>query len=734
MTNLNLYNQYNNQIAVQQGNSPSSTQNNGSYNPNMGAIPPSMQGKELEKFAKDNLATHAVKKFDIMEHPVIMLKNIALSFGLGALFTGFTNWLMSAKEIAASESNLANFQRTRLYKVGEFIDNKLCNSTVGKFVGRGISAVKNAFKKIPIPEFIKETGERIKVGSFAVPDGSGMYSLGKAGESMNDFMRYLTSVSRSADLTNLIPKNSQKAFFDILKKIESGQIRGDVAFAKLSKLINIDKLPAKELAKLNMSTGWLSKVVNNNINLAYNKARFFSGLSKQGPFARFIQKTFGFVGDAAGGAVLGGTGALFMSSIMAASAFNAASAAEKGDKLKAFMEDFLGYAIGGYLMGMVVGTAFNKVLGVTELGLDKSRVRLIGAKLGVDMTKVRLQDVVDYHNKLYIKLRKLNNLAGDIRSGKVPLNSAIGRVAGYGVDVKNVQNTTSLLTQIEKFINGRDEKWFECVRKEIKEAFKSQLTIKSILKENRHNKGGFWSRLGRYLWQKPLSIIGRILSIGRYDLIHGKKFSLKSIVKASKRWGFGVGRAFLIGVVLTEPFRKPFVKLSHWIFGKPKNSCLDDEKDEKAPKAEKAPVPKQTPQNAKAVFSRPTPTVSIQPQQNTNILNNIVNSKNQTAPAIAATQISQPAQSIAAKPITPNAQAQNVQSPQRRYIPSPTPSPYANVKDTQNAPEVQRTYIPSAAPSPYANMKDPREAAVEQAILKAEKAELAAQEFLTKGV
>lgn len=731
MTNLNLYNQYNNQIAVQQGKSPSSTQNNGSYNPNMGAIPPSMQGQELEKFAKDNIATHAVKKFNIMEHPVIMLKNLALCLGMSAVFTGFTNWLMSAKEIAASESNLANFQRTRLYKVGEFIDNKLGNSAVGKFVGRGISAVKNVFKKIPIPEFIKETGERIKVGSFAVPDKAGMYSLGKAGEAMNEFMMHLTSVSRSADLTNLIPKNSQKAFFDILKKVESGQIRGDVAFEKLSKLINFDKLPAKELAKLNMSTGWWAKVVNNNINLSYNKARFFSGLSKQGPFAKFIQKTLGFVGDASGGAVLGGTGTLITNTLGLMTGFNAASAAEKGDKLKAFMENYIGFTIGGYLMSFLVAQAFNKFLGVAEHGLDKAKVRLIGAKLGVDMTKERLQDVVDYHNKLYIKLRNLNNLAEDIRNGKVSLNSAIGRVAGYGVDVKNVQNTTSLLTQIEKFINGRDEKWFEGVRKEIKEAFKSQLTIKSIFKENRHNKGGFWSRLGRYLWQKPLSLLGRTLAIGRYDLIHGKRFSLKSIVKAAKRWGFGGGRFVLVGFVLVEPFSNACVKLSHWIFGKPKNSCLDEEKDEKA---EKAQAPKQTPQNGTAVFSKPTQTGSMQPQQNTNILNNIVNSKKQPAPAIAATQISQASQPIAAKSIAPNAQVQNTQSPQRRYIPSPTPSPYANVKDTQNAPEAQRTYIPSAAPSPYANMKDPREAAVEQAILKAEKAELAAQDFLTKGV
>lgn len=731
MTNLNLYNQYNNQIAFQQGNSSSTTQNNSSYNPNMSGLSPAMQGQELEKFAKNNMATHVAKKFDIWDHPFIMLKNVALCLGMSLTFTGLTNWLMSAKEIAQNETNLANFQQTRLYKVGEFIDNKLGKSAVGKFVGRGITAVKNVLKKIPIPDFIKETGERIKIGAFAVPDGSGMYSLGKAGEAMSEFMTHLTKVSRSPDFTNLIPKNSQKAFFDLMKKVETGQLRGDVAFEKLSKLINFDKLPAKELAKLNMSTSWLSKFVNNNLNLSYNKARFFSGMSNQGPFAKFIQKALGFVGDASGGAVLGGKMALIMNTVGLMTGFNAASAAEKGDKLKAFMEDYLGFTIGGYLMSFLVGEAFNKFLGVTELGLDKAKVRALGAKLGVDMTKERLQDIQPYYNKLYKNMRSLNGLTEDIRNGKVSFNSALSKASSCGVDVKNVQNTGTLLTQIEKFIGGRDEKWFDGVRKEFKEAFKSQITIKSIFKETKYNKGGFWKRLSSYLWQKPLSLVGRALSIGRYDLIHGKKFSAKSIVKFAKRFGFGAGRFILVGFVLVEPFRNACVKLSHLIFGKPKNSVLDEGKEENA---ENQPEQKPTAQNAKAVFSEQKPAVSIQPQQNTNILNNIINKQKSSAPAIAATQISQPSQPIAAKPITSNVAAKNTQSPQRRYIPSPEPSPYANVKDTQNAPEIQRTYIPSAAPSPYANVKDPREVAAEQAMLKAEKAEIAAQEFLTKGV
>ena len=55
------------------------------------------------------------------------------------------------------------------------------------------------------------------------------------------------------------------------------------------------------------------------------------------------------------------------------------------------------------------------------------------------------------------------------------------------------------------------------------------------------------------------------------------------------------------------------------------------------------------------------------------------------------------------------------------------------IEDEIAATELKRSYIPSAQPSQFALQKDPREAEVENAILKAQKAENAAQNFLSSG-
>jgi len=709
MTNLNLYNQYNNQLAAQQGIHPAFTQNV-PYSPNMQGIPPAMQGLDYDSFKKDNVITQATKNYDVMEHPGVLLKNFLLSVAMSIGFTGATNWLMNSKKIADGATNWQDFQNSRLYQAGQYLDDKVGKSSVGKFFGRTLDGAKNLLGKIPVPAFVKEIKSKVSTGAIAVLDKQGMYSLGKGAEALNEFVDRLSKIPDDK-LKDVIPKSAQKDVFDLLKNFRAGKIRGPVAWENLTKLVDLGKLPADKLAKLTDSATYVDKIfcTKPDLNTSLNKARFFNNLSKQGPLAKVMQKLSSLIGEASGNGVLGGKMALLMGSIGLMLGFNSASNAEKGDKLKVFMEDYIGLTLGSYLMSFVVGTWFNKFLGVTELGLDKTAVNAAGAKLGIDMSKGRLQDAVIAYNRDYKNVHKLNKVASDLRDGKISVSKAASKAEKLSVDgAAKITDKMSLLSEIEKVTSGKDEKYFDAIRKDIKAAYKSKLTLGSVFKANGHNKGNFLQRLGRYVVQKPLSLIGRALSFGRYDLVHGSKFSLKSMLKWSKRFGGGLGRALLVMFVLVEPFRKGFIKLSHMIFGKPKHSPLDEDKPDK----EKAEAEKQA---ATAPIVAPAAVATTanpaQPQQNTNILNNIINKPKSATPTMASSLL------------TPDTQASKIISA----------APVTPIEAPKNAPELHRSYVPSAKPSPYALKKDPREVEVEQAILKAERAERAAQAFLAGG-
>lgn len=711
MTDLNLYNQYNNKLAQPQVINPAFMQNAG-YSPNMQGISPAMQGLDYDSFknqAKDNALAQATKNYDVMEHPGVLAKNFLLSLAMSVGFTGATNWLMNAKQIAQNANSFEAFQQSRLYKAGTFLDDKVGNSSVGKLFGKIINGTKNIFGKIPAPAFMKEIKSKMSTGAIAVLDKQGMYSLGKGAEALNEFVEKLSQIPKD-ELKGVIPKSAQKEVFKLLKDFADGKVRGPVAWDKLNNLVKLDALDAGKLSKLGVSSR-LDKILCTKPDMltSLNKARFFNNLSRQGPIAKAMQKLSSFIGEASGNGVLGGKMALLMGTVGLMTGFNAMSNAEKGDKLKAFMEDYIGFTLGSYLMSFVVGTWFNKFLGVTELGLDKAAVEAVGKKLGIDMSKGRLQDAVIAYNREYKNFANLEKIASSLRDGKISMKDAAAKAKKFGVaDALKFTDERSLLSEITKVTAGKNEQYFSAIRKDIKSAFKSKLTIGSIFKKTVHNEGNFLQRLGRYVVQKPLSLIGRVLSIGRYDLVHGSKYSPKSMLKWAKRFGGGFGRALLVMFVLVEPFRKGFMKLSHMIFGKPKNSALDEGKSEK----ENIEAQKQVLQNSNA-SSMPFNTVNpAQSQTNTNILNNFINKPKAASPSMASSLLTsnpQASKIISAKPIAP-------------------------IENIQNATELHRSYIPSAQPSPYALQKDPREAAVEQAILKAERAERAAQEFLSRGI
>ncbi len=718
MTSLNLYNQYQYNPMLQNASQPVLQQSSGAFMPNMQGLPPSMQGVDynavkshIEARSKDNAIVQATKDYDVTQHPGVLGKNFLLCLLMSMGFTAGTNYLMSSKNIANNVSNLQDFQNTRLYRAGGFLDKKVGQSALGKFLGNIGSKVKNITSKVPVPNFVKEIGSKIKVGSIAVLDKQGMYSIGKGAEALNEAIEYLSQVDVK-QIKSLGLGAAEADVIKVLKDFRLGNIRGPVAYQKIAPYF--EKISAEKLAKL--TVGEVSKLdklftTTPNINLALHKARFFNGMynKAQGPIAKMMQKFTSLVGEASGGGVLGGKMALLMNAVGLMTGFNAASNAEKGDKLKAFMEDYIGFTLGSYLMSFFVGTWFNKFLGVSELGLDKNAIAAVGKRLGIDMSQGRLQDAVIAYNRDYKQFRGLNKVASDFRNGKISFSKAISKAQKYNVqNASNAKSSLELLTAIEKTLKGRTEADFASLRSELKNAMKSKLTLKSIFKETEHNSGSFLSRLGRYIVQKPLALIGRAMSVGRYDLVHGSKFSLKSMLKWTKRFGGGLGRAMFVMFVLVEPFRKGFMKLSHAIFGKPKKSALDEDKNEK------------------------------EIQETKNIQQAVANQNNFNQ----GLGVNQPVQQSSAIPSNSNqinSYAQtNILKQMLENPPSKTVSASSPINDTivpeslnrDNVPELVRTYIPSPMPSAAAMQSDPREAEVERALLKADAAEKAAMRFL----
>ncbi len=665
-----------------------------SYNGQM--LNPAMQGLDYDTLrlqAKDSAVGQATRHYSA-ETPEATLATMLKSFGYSLLmsigFTGATNWLMSSKNITEGATNAQNFAQTRLYKAGQYLDDKIGNTKFVQGATSAVSSTKRFFSKIT-PNVLKEAFAKMKMGSVAVWDKQGMYSLGKGAEALNDFVDATTKVPTEKLKTlftqNGISQSEANKVIDIINKVKKGSIRGPEAF----KIIfpTFEKMPAQELAKLN-AQGFFGKFlgVRTNLNIGADKARFFNGaLNKtQGPIAKLFQKLSALVGEASGNGILGGKLALIMGSLGLMQGFTAAANAEKGDKLKAFMEDYIGFTLGSYLMSFVVGTWFNKFLGVTELGMDVNspEFKSICKRLGLDLNTKRVQEAVIAFNKEFKDIRKAKDIIEQFKKGKLTEDKALETIKKLAND-KNLRvddlKKYNFVRKVEERIKEFDTNG--ALRTDIKNAMKSNLTVK--------NAG-----LGKYIVQKPLELMGKLFSVGRYNMMDGSKFSFKSIRKAASRWGGGIGRMVLVGFVLVEPFRKGFVKLSHAIFGKPKNSALDDGK----------PKP-QTDENVQLE--------QMQQQLAQQQSQQLMQQQNLQQDKMAQPQGTPvPTQPLAAAPVA-----------------QPTQTPSQN--NTLAATELKRNYVPSSQPSKFALQKDPRELEVEQAIMKAEGAELAAQNFLSNG-
>lgn len=390
-----------------------------------------------------------------------------------------------------------------------------------------------------------------------------------------------------------------------------------------------------------------------NLHTSLAKAKFFSGMkTKLGPVSRSMNKIIMMIAEGTGGGVLGGKAALLMNVFGFLTAFNAVaksshaakdkkkflaeqakqqqqsqnttqnfgagqagkggarahSSAEEmtaavntsmndeapraGEKVASFMEDFMGFMLGSYIMTFPLGVAMNKSCGIANIARDEKAVKAAAKHMGVQASDKLYQNTVIEYNKALKHKKQADKWIKFLDTGKMPwYKKVLGtKPATYQAKIAQKMKEKMLIEGIsEKSTKaelkaalqaknaGRSKQWFKNTRTLIRKAGKSQLTLKSVAKGNAYNKGKFGERLARYVIQKPLEASAKLLSKGRFTLLH-KGFNLRNAFGRFKKVGGGVGRIALVGFVLTVPFRDAFMKLSHKIFGKPTFSQYDEMK------------------------------------------------------------------------------------------------------------------------------------------------------------
>lgn len=555
--------------------------------PNFGTY--NVPSKGLEEIKRqDNIAGKVADRVD----PETGLKDMIIEgakFGIpmSMVFTHGTNWLMKPKNITDTMSQIQAYENSRLYQLG----TKLDNLAPVRWSADKANKAGKLLGKIPVPQAFKDLWKKIKIGTVSTWDGTGMYTLGKQSEAMKETMEFFSQVGDDAIKKLGLSTRKEKLLIDVLTKFRTGKINHVKGYKILDWAVK--DIPASKLKEISEKTGIFSRIfgTNKDLSLSLSKARFFAGKAATkpvGPFGKFFNKMTSLIGEASGGGVLGGKAALLMNAFGISSGFVAAKKAEKGDKFKAFMEDYMGFTIGSYLGMMFEGWAMHKLLGASEHGMQLSKCNNAIKSLNLKGTQ-RVQDVVIAYNREFKQTKAFNKLLNKINKGKVSngggfLNWIWGKLTGK-VSVGKIQDTlkkagitptgndlATLRTTLQNAVSGKNKAWFETLRREIKGAMKPKASFFSIFKKGNSGK----NIAGRFLdWftQGPVASVAKVCSTGKYTLL---KDGFGSFGRTLKRVGGGIGRMVLISFVLIPPISNAMMKLSHKIFGKPKNSALDE--------------------------------------------------------------------------------------------------------------------------------------------------------------
>ena len=597
--------------------------------------------------AKNNTnAGYVASKFDIMQHPALLVQNALMGLAAAVGITRLGEYLVKGP-LDKGLSHAQALEQAPLFRLGKKIDGAIANTPFLKNSFAKMSEWRQKITNAPKSQAVKEVIEKYKDGSKVQWAMGKFYEEGKGAEALDEFVEFLEKAPEDA----FTDKDTKKYIDGILKEVKDEKLSKAQAGRKIVENGCLDGISAEHLHKIeigkNKGTGKLiDKIFGTtpNLNSSLAKAKFFNDGTKKslGPVSRAFNKISLMMLEGTGGGLLGGKMAMVMSVFGLISAFNACSKAKvaknekqkqlaqgnltpeqikemkkkpwSGEMVSAFMEDFTGFTLGGYLMTFPIGVALNKSLGLANLGRDEKAVKEAAEKLGVHGDdKLYQRSIMKYneaikHDKMandYIQYLKGSNGLSVMKK----LKKAIGLTSDESMkadiieklklDVPADCSKTTLISALEAKTKNHDPKWFENTRQMLKETGKSTLTLKSVIAGK---QGTFGERLKKYAIQKPLELAAKILGPDKFMMY--KKTGISNKFRHMLDLGGGIGRIALVGLVLTVPFRNTFMKISHGIFGKPSFSQYDEmkgayeEKDEKgtakvAPKAALQPIPVQ---------------------------------------------------------------------------------------------------------------------------------------------
>lgn len=517
-----------------------------------------------------------------------------------------TNWLMQPKVINDAMTQLEAYQQSRLYKIGA----KLDNSSVGRWVNNSASAISRTLRRIPVPKTLKDMWGKIKIGTISTWDSSGMYTQGKSAEAMQEVMTFFseTFINEKGvfDIERLrklgLDSAKETQLKNLLETFKAGKINQVEGFKILDTIIK--KVSAKKLIEISPNPGRLGRLldVTRNLNLSVSKARFFAGAAASGFLGKTFNKVVSLLGEATGGAVLGGKSVLFMNAFAISSAFVAAKNAEKGDKLKAFMEDYWGTTVFGYLGLMLEGFMLHKGLGIAEHGMRLENclkpVTALGNKTVAEAlgkkSAVRVQDLVIEYNKEFLKYKPVNKILDALNSGgNISLSKVNSILERFGKS--KVSDLASAKNALSEIVGNNTTSFFKTLRNEIANATKSNVSFGSIFKSKSIRQAGH--NFLEWFTKKPLASVAKLFATGKYTMFKDGNF-WGNMFRSLKRRGGGFARIAFILFVVGNIARNMGFKFSHGIFGKPKKSQLDEEMKSKTTQGENVPNSNnQIPQN-----------------------------------------------------------------------------------------------------------------------------------------
>jgi len=589
-----------------------------------------------KEVAKNNTnAGYVASKFDVMKHPWLLLQNACLGLLTAIGITQLGEYLVKGnlKKLAPEVSHSEALENAPLFKLGKKIDGFIEKTPFLKNSLTKMSELKQKIAKSPKSQAVQEISQKYKDGSKVQWSMGKFYEEGKGAEALDEFVEFL----QKAPEGTFTDKKTKDFVDDVLKDVKDEKLSKAQAGRKIVEAGHLDGISAKHLTevKLGESHGFgalIDKLFGTtpNLNSSLAKAKFFNDKTKGlGPVSKAFNKISLMMMEGTGGGLLGGKMAMVMSVFGLISAFNACSKAmvakkEKqkqlaqgnltpeqmkevnkkpwsGEMTSAFMEDFAGFTLGGYLMTFPIGVALNKSLGLANLGRDGKAIQKAADKMGVNGNdKLYQRSIMKYnealkHDKMAREYIQYLNGNGGL-SLMTRIKKAVGLTSDAAIKAKMIEklkldipadaSKSTLMRALKE--KTKDGKWFNETRSMLKETGKSHLTLNSIFTETKFNKGSFNQRLKKYAIQKPLEIISKILGPDKF-LMYKHNAGFTNSFRRMLDVGGGVGRIVLVGMVLTVPFRNAFMKISHSIFGKPSFSQYDEVKGAYEDKEEKGP-------------------------------------------------------------------------------------------------------------------------------------------------